>query len=87
MPLAVHEGRRRQPARARRARVAYDMVYGPALTPFLQQAQAAGCPLCADGLGMLVEQAAESFRLWRGLSPETGPVLSALRAELAASTP
>jgi len=69
------------------ARVAYDMVYGPAPTPFLQQAQAAGCPLCVDGLGMLVEQAAESFRLWRGLLPDTGPVLSALRAELASPTP
>jgi len=69
------------------ARVAYDMVYGPAPTPFLQQAQSAGCPLCVDGLGMLVEQAAESFRLWRGLRPDTGPVLSALRAELASPTP
>ena len=69
------------------ARLAYDMVYGAAPTPFLQQAQAAGCPQCVDGLGMLVEQAAESFRLWRGLSPDTAPVLSALRAELAKPAP
>ena len=69
------------------ARLAYDMVYGAAPTPFLQQAQAAGCPQCVDGLGMLVEQAAESFRLWRGLSPDTAPVLSALRAELGKPTP
>lgn len=69
------------------ARLAYDMVYGAEPTPFLQQARAAGCPQCVDGLGMLVEQAAESFRIWRGLSPDTAPVLSALRDELAASTP
>jgi len=67
----------------RGARLAYDMVYAAHATPFVQQAQAAGCPLCVDGLGMLVEQAAESFRVWRGVMPDTHPVLQALRAELA----
>jgi len=57
--------------------LAYDMVYGRA-TPFMQQAHAAGCRV-ADGLGMLIEQAAEAFLVWRGVRPETGPVLAALR--------
>jgi shikimate dehydrogenase len=69
----------------RGARLAYDMVYAAHPTPFVQQAQAAGCPLCVDGLGMLVEQAAESFRVWRGVMPDTEPVLQAMRAELAGS--
>jgi shikimate dehydrogenase len=69
----------------RSARLAYDMVYAAHPTPFVQQAQAAGCPLCVDGLGMLVEQAAESFRVWRGVMPDTEPVLQAMRAELAGS--
>ena len=60
---------------------AYDMVYGRP-TAFLRQARAAGAALTADGLGMLVEQAAEAFLLWRGRRPETAPVLSLLRAEL-----
>jgi shikimate dehydrogenase len=57
--------------------VAYDMVYGRD-TPFLALARAAGAAT-SDGLGMLVEQAAESFQLWRGLRPDTAPVLAALR--------
>jgi shikimate dehydrogenase len=57
--------------------LAYDMVYGRE-TPFMAQARAAGCRV-ADGLGMLVEQAAEAFHLWRGLRPETAPVMAALR--------
>lgn len=64
--------------------VAYDLAYrldGP--TPFLAQAQAAGAGVTADGLGMLVEQAAEAFLLWRGVRPETGPVLQALRSRAA----
>lgn len=61
--------------------LAYDMVYGRQ-TPFLTQAAAAGAR-CADGLGMLVEQAAEAFLVWRGLRPETAPVLKLLRQELA----
>lgn len=60
--------------------LAYEMVYGRD-TPFMQQARAAHCPgvRVADGLGMLVEQAAEAFQLWRGVRPATGPVLAALR--------
>ena len=57
--------------------VAYDMLYGRE-TPFLRQARAAGARV-ADGLGMLVEQAAEAFTIWRGIRPETAPVLAALR--------
>lgn len=58
--------------------LAYEMVYGRD-TPFLAFAHAAGVR-AADGLGMLVEQAAESFFLWRGLRPGTRAVLAALRA-------
>jgi shikimate dehydrogenase len=57
--------------------LAYDMVYGRD-TPFLAAARAAGARAC-DGLGMLVEQAAESFFLWRGVRPATRPVLEKLR--------
>lgn len=60
--------------------LAYDMVYGKGLTPFLRAARAQGAAHLADGLGMLVEQAAESFFLWRGVRPATAPVLAGLRA-------
>ena len=60
-----------------RAKLAYDMVYGVE-TPFLAAARTAGIAAC-DGLGMLVEQAAESFFVWRGVRPETAPVLRELR--------
>ena len=56
----------------------YDMVYGRD-TPFLAMARAAGAE-AHDGTGMLVEQAAESFRIWRGVAPDTRAVLAALRA-------
>jgi shikimate dehydrogenase len=57
--------------------IAYEMVYGRD-TPFLSAARSAGARAC-DGLGMLVEQAAESFFIWRGVRPATRPVLAALR--------
>ena len=57
--------------------VAYEMVYGRE-TPFMNQARATGA-FVADGLGMLVEQAAEAFFVWRGVRPRTAPVLAALR--------
>ncbi|MBI4756387.1 MAG: shikimate dehydrogenase [Betaproteobacteria bacterium] len=60
--------------------VAYDMVYGRGLTPFLAAARADGAARVADGLGMLVEQAAESFFVWRGVRPPTAPLLELLRS-------
>lgn len=57
----------------------YDMVYGDAPTPFCRWGDAQGAARSLDGLGMLVEQAAESFRLWRGVRPTTGPVIEMLR--------
>ncbi len=64
--------------------LAVDLMYGAAAAPFLSWAQAAGAT-ARDGLGMLVEQAAESFFVWRGVRPLTAPVLLALRASLAAA--
>lgn len=58
---------------------AYDMIYGDAPTAFLRWAGAQGASRSADGLGMLIEQAAESFHLWRGVRPATGPVFDLLR--------
>ena len=63
--------------------LAYDMMYGKGETPFLAQARLAGAARCADGLGMLAEQAAEAFLVWRGVRPATAGVLATLRAALA----
>lgn len=57
----------------------YDLMYGAEPTAFLNWAGAHGATHRVDGLGMLVEQAAESFRIWRGLRPDTGPVIAELR--------
>ena len=63
--------------------LAYDMMYGKGDTPFIAQARVQGAGRLADGLGMLVEQAAEAFRVWRGVLPETAGVLAGLRGALA----
>ncbi|MDR1853802.1 MAG: shikimate dehydrogenase [Azoarcus sp.] len=63
--------------------LAYDLMYGKGVTPFLAAARSAGCDLIADGLGMLVEQAAESFALWRGVRPDSARVLARMRRKQA----
>lgn len=60
--------------------IAYDMMYAKDDTPFMAWARAQRAARIADGLGMLVEQAAESFYVWRGVRPDTAPVLAVLRA-------
>jgi shikimate dehydrogenase len=61
--------------------LAYDMMYGPAAQGFMTWAREHGA-VARDGLGMLVEQAAESFLIWRGVLPPSQPVLAELRAML-----
>jgi shikimate dehydrogenase len=61
--------------------LALDMMYGQAAQPFLDWAAAHGAK-GRDGLGMLVEQAAQAFELWRGVQPDTAPVLAALRQRM-----
>ncbi|RZA18005.1 MAG: shikimate dehydrogenase [Lysobacteraceae bacterium] len=64
-----------------RRTAAVDLSYGEAAIPFLAWARAAGCRAAVDGLGMLVEQAAESFELWHGVRPETDAVFNAMQAD------
>ena len=59
--------------------LAYEMMYGQGETPFLAFARQHGAVQGADGLGMLVEQAAEAFALWRGVRPDAAPVMTRLR--------
>jgi shikimate dehydrogenase len=63
---------------------AVDLSYGEAAIPFLAWARAAGVRDAIDGLGMLVEQAAESFFLWHGVRPDTAPIYAELAARHAA---
>jgi shikimate dehydrogenase len=62
--------------------LAYDLVYDPHPTPFMELARRGGAKAVSDGLGMLVEQAAEAFLVWRGVRPETAPVYRELRRQL-----
>ncbi len=63
----------------------YDLVYGAEPTAFMRWAAHHAAWAVADGLGMLVEQAAQSFYIWRRVRPETGPVIRQIREGLAAS--
>ncbi|HKE47900.1 MAG TPA: shikimate dehydrogenase [Rhodanobacteraceae bacterium] len=59
----------------------YDLSYGDAAAAFLRWSRAAGATRASEGLGMLVEQAADSFTIWHALRPDTAPVLAALRGD------
>ena len=64
----------------------YDLSYGRASEPFLRWARDAGATRVSDGLGMLVEQAADSFALWHGKRPDTTTVFAALRRDIPLSS-
>jgi shikimate dehydrogenase len=68
-----------------RCMLAYDCVYGASPSAFMAQALRGGAEQVSDGLGMLVEQAAESFFIWRGVRPSTEPVYRMLRASITAA--
>lgn len=63
-------------------KLAYDMLYGAKPTAFLSWCQEQGVPVQADGLGMLVAQAAAAFAIWRGKQPDINPVLTLLKVQL-----
>jgi shikimate dehydrogenase len=65
-----------------RTGTAYELAYGKGLTPFLRLAGEAAVDRLADGVGMLVEQAAEAFHWWRGVRPQTRPVITAITVPL-----
>lgn len=65
------------------AAIAYELAYAKGLTPFLQAANAAGVSKLADGVGMLVEQAAEAFAWWRGVRPQTASMIEEMTVPLA----
>ena len=69
---------------AYRNTLAVDLGYGDAAIDFLALARGAKCQDAIDGLGMLVEQAAESFAIWHGIRPQTDPVYELLRSEMLA---
>lgn len=60
----------------------YDMMYAAQATPFMEWGNKQGASKCLDGLGMLVEQAAESFYIWRGVRPHTAEVIRLIRQSL-----
>jgi len=60
----------------------YDMMYASEPTSFLKWGKNLGANVCIDGLGMLVEQAAESFFIWRGIRPETQTIIATLREQM-----
>jgi shikimate dehydrogenase len=62
--------------------LAYELAYGKGLTPFLRVARDAGTRQIADGVGMLVEQAAEAFEWWRGIRPPTRPMIEKITVPL-----
>jgi shikimate dehydrogenase len=65
-----------------RCSLAYELAYGKGLTPFLKLAREGGVAQLADGVGMLVEQAAEAFAWWRGVRPDTKAAIAALTVPL-----